>query len=671
MAIRQVAGGIPVYSIEVDVPKPTDSRGKGYGSLVSDLRWKLWEEVQASQLRQMEFEKMNQQAQLDVLEQKQRDISRAIRDAKELQTKIVADTSSKDEAMKQYISAQKARSGGGGGAGSYTETYTQAVGKYTGKPLFDKEGKPVMIKSESTRTPLGGKGAYIAPDIMKELEKRALGGDKTAQKQIEDAALADAAARRKDLEDYINQLEAEQTQVGQQFQEFVAQGPGQDILSRTRDAFQTQIGEGGFGISKRPLRQVSRFDELQAIGLLDDTIKREEENLMSEAQKMATAPITLQQEQQIRQLARDRVKQQMDVAGATPTSSRGFLMKEMPQIPTYVPSSPERPPTPRGVLPVESTPISRANEIKSELDFLPGGLSNPQAEGLLNELEDIKMKQRATSQKTTSPLSAAIQREVELEALGATPEEIANAKKTTAGIQKVMEEERLATGAMPANRGFTSPVENFGPVTTTTGGVPGGLMDRLALRRLQRQSEATPVSSPIVTTSTPQSVSGVNPDDIIIGRKNAGEEIPRAIPDQPVVPSEMPVKQKNKLMKERPALPPVIYDELPEGADTAKATTQARKDLYAMRVAKKGIELAEKPKQFARIAKTENPSNAPEYIKVVNGVYDVNKTRPDKFKLTYDEVARVYKNDPSTRQKAHEYLIAKDAIESNITQPLA
>ena len=124
-------------------------------------------------------------------------------------------------------------------------------------------------------------------------------------------------------------------------------------------------------------------------------------------------------------------------------------------------------------------------------------------------------------------------------------------------------------------------------------------------------------------------------------------------------------------MKERPALPPVIYDEIPEGADTAKATTQARKDLYAMRVAKKGIELAEKPKQFARLAKTENPSNAPEYIKVVNGVYDVNKTRPDKFKLTYDEVARVYKDDPSTRQKAHEYLIAKDAIESNITQPLA
>ena len=53
MAIRQVTAGVPVYSIEVEVPKPTDSRGKGYGSLVSDLRWKLWEEVQQSQLQQM------------------------------------------------------------------------------------------------------------------------------------------------------------------------------------------------------------------------------------------------------------------------------------------------------------------------------------------------------------------------------------------------------------------------------------------------------------------------------------------------------------------------------------------------------------------------------------------------------------------------------------------
>jgi hypothetical protein len=71
MAIRQI-GGAPVYVVEVDVPKVTDARGRSYGTLVSDLRWKLWEQVQNSQLQQMKFEQMSRQAQLDVLEQKQK-----------------------------------------------------------------------------------------------------------------------------------------------------------------------------------------------------------------------------------------------------------------------------------------------------------------------------------------------------------------------------------------------------------------------------------------------------------------------------------------------------------------------------------------------------------------------------------------------------------------------
>ena len=103
----------------------------------------------------------------------------------------------------------------------------------------------------------------------------------------------------------------------------------------------------------------------------------------------------------------------------------------------------------------------------------------------------------------------------------------------------------------------------------------------------------------------------------------------------------------------------------------AKASTEARSALYAMRTIKKGIELADKPKQFARVAKTQTPDNAPEYVKIVNGVYDTNSTSPNKFKLTYDEVAKVYKDDAKTREKALAYLVAKDTIDNNVTKPLA
>jgi len=48
----------------------------------------------------------------------------------------------------------------------------------------------------------------------------------------------------------------------------------------------------------------------------------------------------------------------------------------------------------------------------------------------------------------------------------------------------------------------------------------------------------------------------------------------------------------------------------------------------------------------------------------------MNGTSPNRFKLTYDEVARVYRNDDKMREKALSYLVAKDTIESNVTRPM-
>ena len=113
-----------------------------------------------------------------------------------------------------------------------------------------------------------------------------------------------------------------------------------------------------------------------------------------------------------------------------------------------------------------------------------------------------------------------------------------------------------------------------------------------------------------------------------------------------------------------------------ESEPQAKVSPTARQDLYAMRVVKGGLEMAAKPKQLARLAKTELPAAerekaAPEYVIVVDKLYNVNKDKPNAFKNTYDEVARTYKDDPAVREQAQKYLVAKDTLEGQVSKPLA
>jgi len=613
MAIRQV-GGSPVYTIEVDVPKVTDARGRSYGNLVSDLRWKLWEEVQNSQLQQMKYEQMSKQAQLDVLEQRQRDVSRSIRDANEMKAKIKAGESG-GSASSQWLQRAKANQ----------VTYSERT-----VPIDDPYGIRAMrgLPSTATVTSKTYKSPIGEPPMGYDSGE---GDSATAQKNFEQ--------QQAELDKYIQDLQAEQTALGQKFESFTSgltQGP--DILSRTRGAFQSQIGEGGFGISRRPLRQLPRFDELQAVGLLDDTIKREEDALFAEAQKRGLDF----SEQEIRQRAREAVAKQLGDAGAREVSRAGFLMNE--------------PPTPSALLPREETltptgrmrddfavagmgePLDRETIVKGELDRV--GLGSPEAEGLLMELEDIRRTKRAPVNAPSS-IPEAQRRAIDLGFLG------------------VPAEEAQTRGAVPSERGFNYPVERmgegFGP--TTTFGAPSGVLDRtnVATRRLPDVTSPSDGNFPI----EPMTFGG--------GPLPATPEEPQGPEIAPEFGPETEMPEDKVKVPGRAPLP----DGTPIEEARAKRTTQSRRDLYSMKTIKKGLELADKPKQFARVAKTENPSAAPEYVKIVNGVYELNASRPDRFKASYDEVARVFKDNPKDRERALSYLIAKDAIESNVTSPLA
>jgi hypothetical protein len=649
MAIRQI-GGAPVYVVEVNVPKVTDARGRSYGTLVSDLRWKLWEEVQNSQLQQMKYEQMSKQAQLDVLEQKQRDISRSIRDAREIQSKLKSGAISPGQAQRAAYQVAKAEQG-------KTVTRTEpARNPFTGEIL---EGQTVEIV---TRT---------QPDfLMMEPPSAPTKEELGATSEFNEAEADVFNKKFGSLDEYIAGLESQQRETEAEFATAAGRMGIGDPLSRTRDAFQTQIGEGGFGISRRPLRQLPRFDERAAMGVIDEASKREESALIDEAlrrksqnamnriteieamgqedemtgalladlNKQALNPqISLDEERKIRALARNRLAEGMTAAGAEPTSRGGFLMRDFPQGSALLPREETRFPTGRirddfGVE-SESDELDRETVVRGELERAVR-LGSPEAEGLLMELEDIRRTKRAPVNASSS-LPEAQRRAIEMDALGVTAEE------------------SQTRGATPSERGFTYPIErmNEGFGQTTTFGAPGGVLDRtnVATRRLP---EALSPSQEREEMDSIQFGGGVIPGPPTLpGMEDAATDEVEEIEDTVTVPGR----------------------ELPEGSalPQTKKTVPQRRELYSMKIVKEGAKLAEKPKQFARVSKSDNPASAPEYVRLVNQIYELNSNRPDRFKLTFDEIARVYRDDPKTREKAHAFLVAADMLNEGITRPQA
>jgi len=84
----------------------------------------------------------------------------------------------------------------------------------------------------------------------------------------------------------------------------------------------------------------------------------------------------------------------------------------------------------------------------------------------------------------------------------------------------------------------------------------------------------------------------------------------------------------------------------------------------------KGTKLAQQPKKFQRIAKA-NAQNRPEHIEIVERLYQANSSKKDKFRMTYDELARVYSSRPELRKQAHVYLVAYDTMQGDVLEPTA
>ena len=614
MALRQV-GGVPVYSIDVEVPKPTDSRGRGYGLLVSDLRWKLWEEVKDAQIQQMRVAGAADAAIADALAQQAKDISRTIREAEMAKAKVKTGESSKSQAIKDAVNLYKIS-----GTEVKQEDIVNMFGRKTGE----------IKETKIARSP-----GYQARKTLAESE---------TNKETETPATETGAELQYDpatLDNYIKELEAKQANIADQLSKIGQGGTGPDLLSRTRVAYQSQIGEGGFGISKRPTRQIARFDEgaaMQALQPMADLKNRitELEAMFGEDAKAIPeySRLTNQFEASMNALQSE----------ARPVTSREFLRK--PEVP-LPPVSTEPKYQFGNFIPTEMTNkqdyIQRLTDkaaLRSEV------APNISAEEELIQLAAEDAARKAAPRGVISPSADAMRRAIEMEALG-----IPAVAPTAQAI------------AEQAPFKATYPVETAGGLQTEMSGLgrPGGTLDTIRyLRQKNAEERAAKAATPTPATPTP-----ATPSASVEMLDEMGNPIVPANPFDVMKEDLMLRKQNIESMKK-------LQAEQPQ----ASVTPASRQSLYAMRVVKGGLEMAAKPKQLARLAKTELPTRerekaAPEYIIVVDKLYNVNKGKPNAFKNTYDEVARTYKDDPAVREQAQKYLVAKDTLEGQVTNPTA
>lgn len=301
--------GQQVYVIDSKpVAAAKASNGVGYAQLVSQQRWKLYEQAENDVLRQMEFEKMGYQAQLDAYAKQKEQLTKALARAQEVKNKIA----SGDASYADLMSLAKADAAAESRAAATTRT-TEAT-----KPYFSRSGK---LKGETTSTyrtttsrgkvelpserlaRLGGSTGIKSP---KELEAEAavlLERDKkdsydawTAAfnnrtdksltedqwKLTEEGAPFEAEAQRltrltpaqyaqeiknsedendakKQSEDYIASLESQLGSLG-----FPAPSFDTNVGARTREAYAGMAGMGGLGLAPRKSKISPVYDESRA-----------------------------------------------------------------------------------------------------------------------------------------------------------------------------------------------------------------------------------------------------------------------------------------------------------------------------------------------------------------------------------------------------------------------
>ena len=471
------------------------------------------------------------------------------------------------------------------------ELYVQDYGKFNAPPVGDGTGTSTVASSRQTvsvtsKAPMGPVDTSVeAPDI------------------------ASRATELKRLQDEYDALEAKSLRLT---------APNTDLLQRTRASFASNIGEGGFGIDRRPRRELPMFDEEKAAtdvkSILDFFIENEVAKVGKGEGKEPAQTID-----QARTLGIQKGLSFLKGQGAKDTQEGAFLLKD-----EYRPQE----------QPAFDAPLPKTGPIVSE-PYVKG-----EAMPMLEESYGVPKGPAAVAPKFN-----------ELDYIMGT-DRPATTLPAVSQDPLISKEAWQRFGAMGSDAVTPADLTPTPSLSYPTSPIDGPILPlRSAPPTLSGQAPMA-VQSPVSTPMQAPTPTGV-PAKITVGTD--AKEI-------------MDLKREAKENLEGSEDSKLLLESHSKKAPT----TQERRNTYQVQVVMNAQKLASQPKKLERLAKVSSPiEKRPEYIVLVDRLYDTNKAAgTNPVAPSYSEINRVYAKDADTRKKAHEYLLAKSMLEDTIQKPV-
>ena len=627
MAIRSV-NGVNVYVLEPKEVTGKTTSGKNFATLYSDLRWQVWEEVQKSELAKLELERMSAKAKADIYEQSQRDIRRAVTELQTLKAQVLTGGSTANQAARTAAKQAELDLRAAEKTADLAARAAPKVKTVTGRTEYGEELPPLVIREEREGKPPGVRAPRIGEVPLSEEDK--------------------AAGERRGIG--LDFLDAEIKKLEEQLiREQEAYGSGAtstdfDVLNRTRRAFERDIGVmgqggGAFGLAPRSGRLLPRVDqplaqervdrlasaidldrsELAAAEEARDILESEKEALFRARKKPEDNQEAIEEINMQLQPIYDRIgrkpilEQAMEAPEFRKVAGGDFLRRsrkaEMEAL--GIPEEELTPIVPEVVpelAPEEAKPVREILPKEPRLRIPRPAREKPEA-ALVPEAQVIPIGDRGEDALTLDPVTA--------EVLGIKP-------PRTSDQPMVLNKETL----------LDDPTVLDDPMFTYEPALAAEAEEFFRSKRGRQQKD---------------------PVKFFRTEKEMVKEYLKGQMPQPETIDDFELRGEA-------VSPPIEEARAP--------STRQRKEKYKLDVISEGIKLASQPKKLSRLAKTDSATR-PAHLQIVDKLYETNKGKAAAFKLTYDEISRVFSGDPVKRKEAHSYLVAKDTLEQNISEPVA
>jgi len=660
MAIRNV-NGRNVYVIIPDSPTAgtKTTTGKNWATLYTDLRWQVWEATQKNEATMLKLELASADQRRDYYDDK----IKVLQDQrKQLQSAALkAQGGNTGSANRDVLEAAKLLERSARTSAAKTTTTTKQLKTLTGKPRIDpKTGKVMTEQIIRETTPSGGRSA-LAESMATRILTEAEAGEATEA--------GEPAPVGPSLDSQIESLDRELESLLTQ-RRGAGTGVDFDLQARTRRSFETDqgvIGQGGtaFGLAPRRRRTRARVDQ----PLAQDRI----EQFTAERAEVIDRAVSDAREQRgeigrLRGLAAELEAIGLDGEGG----EADMLYREAAQLEATLPTPEEA---------GRAADEAILNRIRESPEFTPRGAG------------ELLLKDRFSRQ----PAPRYTVSTGEMEAVEVPPSAVEpSGGMGDLGIEPKSPEEIKALEEAVRAAGVSQGPKPVGELSAAPVADP-----RAPITDRSLQAEPVPADLGERTPSPPSQPIELDKDQItnpkILDNPNfipsqnllaeamefykgmtiqRGGDKPRKI-RRPVQHFGGETEMVKEFLKEQIRIATPVGEEVDqeevEAVDKQQtSTTRQRKDQYRIGVVVDGAKLAKTPKKLERLAKTNSEvEDRPQHFVIVDKLMATNNGKSNAFDMSYDEISRAYKDNPDQRKEAHSYLVAKDILEGDITEPMA